>query len=98
MKPEPCRNVNVRPSSPSVKLSPKATNFVTPSSSGVSVTVNAHCACRDNASTPVHGTAVVPTLNEEPEPGVQVTFTGAAPPVTVGSGYETFCVPPGTPR
>ncbi len=87
-----------RPFSPSVRLSPNATYFVTLSRSGVSVTVNEHCACREAASTAVHETAVVPTLNELPDAGVQVVVTGVAPPVTVGGGYVIVCPLPDTPR
>jgi hypothetical protein len=89
MKPGPKPSLAVRPSSPSVKLSPNARNFVTLSRSGVSVTEKEHCACRDFASTAVHATPVVPTVKGAPEPGVHVTFTGAAPPVTTGAGYVT---------
>ena len=56
---------------------------------GVSVTVNEHCARCAAASTAVHATAVVPTLKELPDVGVQVTVTGDAPPVTVAGGYVT---------
>jgi hypothetical protein len=72
--------------------------LVTLTSIGVRVTVNEHCACRDAASIAVHATAVVPTLNEVPDAGVQVIDTGDAPPVTVAGGYVTICPLPGTPR
>ena len=74
------------PFCPSVRLSPNATNFVTLTSIGVNVTLNEHWACRDAASTAVHDTAVVPTLNGLPDAGVHVTVTGVAPPVTVAGG------------
>jgi hypothetical protein len=62
---------------------------VTLSKSGVSVTEKEHCAWRAIASTALHATAVEPTVKGAPEPGVHVTFTGAAPPVTTGAGYVT---------
>ena len=46
----------------------------------------------------MHDTAVVPTLKEVPDAGVQVIVTGDAPPVTVAGGYVTGCPLPGTPR
>ena len=72
-----------------MKLSPNATNFVTLSRRGVSVTVKEHWAGRDIASTALHATGVVPAVKGEPDPGVHVTFTGAAPPVTTGAAYVT---------
>jgi hypothetical protein len=84
MKPIPI--TAARPFSPSVKLSPNATYFVTLISCDVSVTLNAHCACRELASTAVQDTAVVPTLNELPEGGVHVTVIGDVPPLTVAGG------------
>ena len=62
------------------------------------MTVKEHCAWRDAASTAVHDTAVVPTLNELPDAGVQVVVTGDVPPVAVAGGYVTACPLPGTPR
>ena len=61
-------------------------HLITLITSGVNVTENEHCACRDAASTAVHDTAVVPTLNVLPEAGVHVTVTGDVPPVTVAGG------------
>jgi hypothetical protein len=51
--------------------------------------VKEHWAGRDIASTALHATGVVPAVKGEPDPGVHVTFTGAAPPVTTGAGYVT---------
>jgi hypothetical protein len=45
----------------------------------------------------VHDTAVVPTVKEVPDAGVQVIDTGDAPPVTVAGGYVTDSPLPGTP-
>src|SRR5262245_12723454 len=95
MNPSP--SVRRRPFSPSVTLSPNATYYVPLSRSGVEVTVNEHCACREVASTALHETAVVPTLNELPDAGVQVVVTGDVPPLTVAGGYVTACPLPGTP-
>jgi hypothetical protein len=48
------------------------------------MTVNEQLAVRRTASVAVQVTAVDPTLNAEPLDGVQVTDTGAEPPVTAG--------------
>jgi hypothetical protein len=37
---------------------------------------------------------LLPVGNDEPDGGVQTTDTGAAPPVTVGAGYETVALRP----
>ena len=63
--------------------------------------MNAHAAWRAVASLAVQLTDVVPSGKDDPELCVHVTFTGAAPPVTVGAGNVTGCslpVMPGTVR
>ena len=45
------------------------------------------------ASVASHDTGVVPTRNWEPDFGVQVTLTGAVPPLDVGLANVTFAFP-----
>ena len=57
-----------------------------PSAKPVSVTLNEHAAARAWASLAAQLTAVVPRGNADPGAGLQVTVTGAAPPVSGGRG------------
>ena len=72
--------------SPAVRLSPKARKRVRERRGmAVTVTVNVQEAVADPASVAVHCTLVVPTSNADPEGRVQLTATGATPPVVVGA-------------
>ena len=53
------------------------------------VTVNEQRSVRCCASVATHDEVELPSGNDEPDGGVQVTLTGAAPPVTVGAGNIT---------
>ena len=75
-----------RPVSPSVRLSPKASNLAASSAKPVSVTVKVQEACRDCASLAAQFTVVLPREKVAPDAGVQIVAVGAAPPVTVGAG------------
>ena len=72
--------------SPEVRLSPNARNFVRDSRGVGAVTVTSNvqdvdCAA---ASVAVHCTVVVPTGKSDPDCRVQLTCTGGTPPAAVG--------------
>ncbi len=71
---------------PSVRLSPNATNFVTDSAGAtVTDTVKPQVAVRASASVAVQVTVLAPSGNAAPEAGEQETFTGAWPFCAVGT-------------
>jgi hypothetical protein len=77
-------------------LSPNARNFVfSRRGTGETVTVKVHDPFRDSESAASHVTVVVPFANSVPEPGVQVTVTGACP--STGVGESKFAVGCGCP-
>src|SRR4051794_23528785 len=57
----------------------------------LTVTLNEHVACRACASFAAQLTVVVPSEKVDPDTGVQVVVTGAAPLLTVGAEYVTAC-------
>jgi hypothetical protein len=76
--------------SPSVMLSPNATNRVAEIRGGsVTVTLKLHDASRWRASVAVHMTVVEPLMKVAPLAGVQAVVTGWAPPTTIGAAYVT---------
>src|SRR5690554_5901800 len=72
--------------SPAVRLSPKARNLVRDNSGigAVTDTVNVQARMVEAPSVAVHCTGVSPTGNSAPDVCVQLTRTGATPPVVVG--------------
>lgn len=61
---------------------------------GVTVTENEHDPVWVSDAVAVHCTVVVATLNGDPDAGVQLSVTGATPPVAVGTVYVTGTGPP----
>jgi hypothetical protein len=84
VRPEPWR-----PFSPSVTLSPNATNVLTPRTDDSSVTTKLQEASRSSRSLPRHVTVVAPRLKTEPDAGAHRTSSTAVSPATVGAGYDT---------
>ena len=74
-------------------LSPKAKNRVTASFGGGgtarTVIANEQTSARCSASVAVHDTVVVPTVNVDPDTGVQLVVTGGLPLTKVGAGKGT---------
>jgi hypothetical protein len=56
------------------------------------VTVNEQRSVRCCASVATQEDVELPSGNEEPDAGVQVTVTGATPPDTVGAGNTTVAL------
>jgi hypothetical protein len=76
-------------------LSPNATNRVNCNCGITSTTtVNEQRSVRCKESVATHVVVDRPRGNVEPLVGVQVTDTGACPPVSVGAGYETAMLAP----
>jgi hypothetical protein len=82
--------------SPAVKLSPNARNFVRERRgiAAVTVTVKTHEVVCAAASVAVHWTVVAPTANGEPDWRVQLTWTGATPPVADAAANVTGTAAP----
>jgi hypothetical protein len=82
--------------SPEVRLSPNARNFVRDNltAGADTVTVNVHDREVAAASVAVHCTEVTPRGKADPDWRLQLTCTGETPPVVVGAANVTDTAPP----